>query len=137
MDVTNPDISTFANGGGKLLVWYGVADTCVSMYKTAEYFAAMKKKMGVEKVASFARFLNSPGVGHNLDGPGAGTADFLAAIDKWVESDVAPDKLVAAKLSNDFTKALFERPVCEFPKFPRYKGSGDTSKAESFICSES
>jgi feruloyl esterase len=137
IDVTNPDISAFANNGGKLLIWYGTADTCVTMYKTADYFAAMKKQMGTEKVASFARFLTSPGVGHNLDGPGAGTADFVAAMDRWVENGVAPDQLVAAKLSDDFSKRLFERPVCEFPKFPRYKGTGDTSKAESFTCSES
>lgn len=135
MDATDPDVSAFANDGGKLLVWYGTADACVTINKTVQYFDAVKATMGAQKVTTFARFLTSPGVGHNLDGPGAGVVDFVAAMDTWVENGVAPDKLVAAKLDASTSKPLFTRPVCEYPTFPRYKGSGDTAKADSFECS--
>ena len=53
MDPTDPDLSAFANHGGKLLLWYGTADTCVSIYRTAQYFDAVKQRMGAQRVASF------------------------------------------------------------------------------------
>jgi feruloyl esterase len=133
MDLTDPNMSAFADRGGKLLIWYGLADTCVSVYATADYVDRIKIATGSEKTAQFLRFLTSPGVSHNLDGPGAGQIDLLAALDQWVEKGVAPDKLVATKIATDGEPA-FRRPVCPYPQFPRYNGTGDVTKAESFTC---
>ena len=72
IDSTNPDISAFADNGGKLLIWYGLADACVSVYRTADYFESMKQQVGATKARGFARMLTSPSVGHNLDGAGIG-----------------------------------------------------------------
>ena len=47
----------------------------------------------------------------------------------------APDRLAASKLSNDGTTPDFQRPACEYPKFPRYDRVGDPKKASSFVCS--
>lgn len=137
IDGTDPDISAFADKGGKLLIWYGLSDTCVSLYRTAEYFDSVKQRLGASKVQGFARMLTSPSVGHNLDGPGTDplSMDLLAALDAWVEKGNAPDKLVATQFAPGTRTPTAQRPVCEFPKFPRYNGSGDPSKAESFSCS--
>lgn len=135
MDLTDPDLSAFARSGGKLLIWYGLADTCVSVYGTAAYVDQIRKATGDGLTQTFLRFLTSPGVGHRLDGPGAGSIDFIAALDAWIERDAAPDNLVATKFEDDGKTAAFERPVCAYPNFPRYKGSGDPKRADSFTCS--
>lgn len=137
IDGTDPDISAFADNGGKLLIWYGVGDTCVSMYRTVEYLDTVKQRLGASKVQSFARMVTSPSNGHDLDGAGTEprSIDLLAAMDAWVEKGAAPDKLVATKFAPGTSTPVAQRPVCEYPKFPRYSGTGDPSKAESFTCS--
>lgn len=137
IDGTDPDISAFADNGGKLLIWYGVGDTCVSLYRTADYFDSMKQRLGASKVQGFARMVTSPSNGHDLDGAGTEprSIDLLAAMDAWVEKGATPDKLVATKFAPGTSTPVAQRPVCEYPKFPRYSGTGDPSKAESFTCS--
>ena len=125
MDPTDPDLSAFANHGGKLLLFYGTADTCVSIYRTAQYFDSVKQRMGAQNVARFARFLVSPHVGHEMNGPGPDAIDLVTAMDAWVERGVAPDHLVVAKRDPQSNDVALERPACEFPKFARYDGSGD------------
>ncbi len=136
LDPTDPNLSAFANHGGKLLLWYGTADTCVSIYQTARYFDAVKQRMGAEAVARFARFLVTPGVGHEMNGPGPAEIDLVSALDEWVERGAAPDHLVVAKRDLASHKVLFERPACEFPNFARYDGTGDPSQAQSFHCTD-
>ena len=101
IDGTDPDISAFADNGGKLLIWYGLGDTCVSLYRTAEYFDTVKQRLGASKVQGFARMVTSPSNGHDLDGAGTEprSIDLLAAMDAWVEKGAAPDKLVATKFA--------------------------------------
>ena len=48
---------------------------------------------------------------------------------------MAPAEIVAMKYagerSNEVTMA---RPLCPYPQVAKYKGVGDTNKAESFVC---
>jgi len=137
MDTTNPDLTAFADHGGKLLIWYGLADACVSVYQTARYVAKLQSTMGADRTRGFARFVTTGGIGHNLDGPGARTVDLLAALEAWVERGVAPDQLVSAKLSSASPPAVeLQRPLCEYPKYARYKGTGDPKAAASFQCAD-
>jgi hypothetical protein len=132
----------------KLLIWYGTSDTCVSLYQAADYVQSMQQFMGgADKTRSFFRFLTTAAIGHDLDGPGAGSVDLLAAMETWVERAEAPDHLVSAryavpnealqtaslKLQN--LRLKFERPLCEFPSYPHYKGApADPNLASSFDC---
>ncbi|ABM32167.1 tannase/feruloyl esterase family alpha/beta hydrolase [Paracidovorax citrulli] len=137
MDTTDPDLSAFAARGGKLLIWYGMADTCVSVYRTAAYFDTVRDRLGDDRVRGFARLFTTPSVGHNLDGPGGDprSIDLLGALDAWVERDAAPRNLVTTRFAADGTTPVLQRPVCEYPRFPRYNGTGDPSRADSFTCS--
>ena len=137
IDGTDPDIAAFADNGGKLLIWYGLSDTCVSLYRTAEYFDSVKQRLGASKVQGFARMVTSPSIGHDLEGVGTEprSIDLLSAMDAWVEKGAAPDKLVATNFAPGTTTLVAKRPVCEYPKFPRYHGTGDPAKAGSFSCS--
>ena len=135
LDATDPDLSAFHKSGGKLLIWYGSADACVSIYRTADYFDSVRRTLGAAKVKEFARLLTTPSVGHTLGGPGPSTMDLLTAMDNWVRKGQAPDNLVASKVVGGAVQ--FTRPICQYPLFPRYKGSGDPNSAESFFCSAS
>ena len=126
------DLRAFAKRG-KLLVWFGAADTCVTVYRTARFLDAVKQKVGDEQYQSFARFVTSPAIGHDFEGPGAASADLLKALTEWVEKDTKPDALVAKKLDAK-RRVNFERPLCPWPTYPHYNGQGNPKKASSFTC---
>ena len=109
----------------------------MSLYRTAEYFDTVKQRLGASKVQGFARMVTSPSNGHDLDGAGTEprSIDLLTAVDAWVEKGTAPDKLVVTKFAPGTSTPVAQRPVCEYPQFPRYNGTGDPAKAESFTCS--
>jgi Tannase and feruloyl esterase len=69
------------------------------------------------------------GVYHWRGGAGADGFESLAALDKWVESGLAPDNIVATREDGKLS-----RPLCGYPKLARYKGSGDPADAGSFEC---
>jgi feruloyl esterase len=129
-DATDPDLSRFADRGGKLILWHGFADYGVSAYSTIRYYERVMATMGNEAVDDFVRFYTSPGVDHLNGGPGAGTADYLGTLVAWVEQGTAPGDLVAHR----FTDESLSRPLCRYPTYPRYNGEGDPSSSASFHC---
>jgi feruloyl esterase len=69
-------------------------------------------------------------MGHCSGGQSLDTFDALTAIVDWVEKGVAPASLTA-------TGRAFpgrSRPLCAYPKFATYRGSGDLERAASFEC---
>ena len=56
-----------------------------------------------------------------------------AVIDTWVETGGAPEQLVAAWL-DDQMQPDGSRPICAYPSYLAYKGSGDPRNASSFRC---
>lgn len=72
---------------------------------------------------------------HCAGGAGADTVDLLSALERWVEEGTPPSAqgLVSSKL--DMAGAvLFQRPLCKYPAYPRYNGSGDANDAASYTC---
>jgi hypothetical protein len=53
-----------------------------------------------------------------------------------VESGTDPVtvSITASKVSNGTT--VLTPPLCPYPKYPRYKGSGATTDAANFVCAE-
>jgi hypothetical protein len=136
-NATNPDMSAFAAHGGKLILWHGLSDHLVEVYGTIAYYNKVAQTMGQSATDGFMRFYTSPGVTHSGTGPGAPMADRLTALENWVEKGVAPpDQLVASKLNADGSVAL-TRPMCRYPAWPKYNGSGDANSASSFTCATS
>jgi feruloyl esterase len=56
--------------------------------------------------------------------------DMLSAITDWVEKGAAPDSITATGRN----LPGISRPLCPYPKYPYYKGSGDSNNAENFEC---
>ncbi len=77
-----------------------------------------------------------PGVDHCFTGIGPAAVNYLDEIDKWVESGEAPEQATAFWLNEQF-QPDGSRPVCAYPKYVKYNGTGDTQDASSFSCVDS
>jgi feruloyl esterase len=130
LNATNPDLDAFKSKGHKLLLWHGWADAGLSALATIKYFDDVKARD--PKVDDNVRMFLMPGVLHCSGGAGPDKADWVAAIDAWVDGGKAPERIVARKVSKGAT--LRTRPLCPYPQRAVYKGSGSTDEAENFVC---
>jgi acetyl esterase/lipase len=127
---TNP-LARYLRSGKKVIVWQAMEDTLVSHIANIRAYEKMARKAG--RHSKNARLYALPGVQHCGGGPGVNRFDMITALTGWVENGLAPHTLVGSR--NDAVgNLLFTRPVCEFPKYPRYDGAGDPSDAGSFRC---
>ena len=133
LDATNPNLLQFRASGGKLILWHGASDPAIS-YKgpTRYYQQAVAANGGQAAADQFMRYYVAPGVLHCAGGPGADTVDLLAALDDWVTRNAAPGNLTATKVVSGATS--FSRPLCVWPRYPRFNGSGDVNAAASYTC---
>ncbi len=74
-----------------------------------------------------------PNMGHCGGGDAPTVTDMLSVIDRWVETGKAPE-IITAKSSPQQKPA--SRPLCPYPQYARYKGSGDANDAASFVCTD-
>jgi hypothetical protein len=126
----SPDISAFAARGGKLLLAHGLQDVLVSTRATEDYYERLVQTMG-DKVASFVRFYEVPGMGHAVSTQFNPAWDSLTALEQWAENGVAPANQVAVDTVGVPGRT---RPLCDYPKWARYNGAGDINAAASFTC---
>ena len=127
----NPDTSAFRARGGKLIVLQGLADDAVSPNGTIAYYQDQVARYGQPTVSSFFRLYTVPGFGHGL-GEFVPSWDAMGALDRWVTQGSAPETLVGTD-TNTATSGR-SRPLCVYPAFPRYSGSGSINAAASYSC---
>jgi feruloyl esterase len=134
MDSTNPDLSAFAAHGGKLIISEHMGDYAQSPYAGFDYYNSVIGKMGQSAVDQFLRLYATPGADHM--GLGAPTSiDMLEVLVDWVENGKAPGDLVQVELEPKPPFGIVRaRPMCRYPAYPHYRGSGDTASAGSFEC---
>jgi feruloyl esterase len=71
-------------------------------------------------------------MGHCGGGDGATTFDMIAALDQWVTTGKAPAAIPASRVNNG--KVDRTRPLCAYPQFAVYKGSGSIDDGANFEC---
>lgn len=146
----DPDLNPFKSHGGKMIQYVGWSDPIITPQNDINYHKSVAEVLGKKGTAEFYRLFVVPGMGHCGGGPGANAFgqgvngpnpsdpadDILSALDRWVESSVAPESITATKYVNDDpTQGIaFQRPLCTYPKFARYKGTGAPTAASSFEC---
>jgi hypothetical protein len=143
MDSTDPDLNPFNARGGKLILKENMADYAQSPLAGVEYYKSVVAKLGQANVDSFIRFYVTPGINHGgkgVDLQGAAIpnrVDLLDAIDDWVDRNTAPDKLVQVNQDGKPPFAITAaRPMCRYPNWPRYKGSGSPRVEVNFECTK-
>ncbi|BCY12948.1 feruloyl esterase [Actinoplanes sp. L3-i22] len=126
LSATDPDLSRFRRGGGKLLLWHGWSDQHISPQATLNYWDAMRRTMGSRAVDGFAKLYLLPGMAHCGGGLGPNSFDVLTPVMNWVESGTAPGRIVASMTGRT-------RPVFPYPQVARYDGTGSTDDQANFV----
>ncbi|MGO9336838.1 MAG: tannase/feruloyl esterase family alpha/beta hydrolase [Terracidiphilus sp.] len=152
LDSTDPNLKPFIARGGKLILYHGWNDPAISALNTIAYYNAMRAATGEKLADTSVRLFMVPGMQHCDGGPGAthfdqfglpakvlpddAEHDVHLAIEAWVEKGVAPQRIIAAKYAENVNPqhVIMTRPLCEYPKAAKYKGTGDTNDAASFTC---
>ncbi len=133
LDDADPDLSAFRKHGGKLLLYTGWADPLIPAADTLHYYEGMQKKMGgAQSTAEFARLFMVPGMGHCAGGNAPTRFDALGALEPWVEKNAAPEKMLAAQVSQG--AVVRTRPICVYPEIAKWNGTGSQDDAASFSC---
>ena len=128
---TATDISAFVARGGKLLLAHGQSDVLVTTRATEDYYKRLRAQFGNAAVDGFARYYEVPGYGHAVSTAFNASWDSLTALERWREGGTAPSAEVVADTAGVPGRT---RPLCDYPKWPQYKGSGDVNLAASFSC---
>lgn len=134
-----PDLRSFADRGGKLLLYQGWSDVSNAPQSTINYYSAVQKTIGEVATSSSVRLFMAPGMGHCGYGEGPNTFDGVGALVQWVEGAKAPDRIVASHgLPTNATSAdvniNYTRPWCPYPQVARYNGTGSIDDAANFAC---
>ena len=132
MDVSDVSLEKFKAKGGKIIMTHGTVDDFITPHNSELYYQRQMKQFG-QAVHSFMRFYMVPGFGHGF-GPFNAKIDSLKALQEWVEKGKAPSGLVATDGNPNANRA---RPLCEWPKFPKFTGAAGTeNNAASYTCTE-
>ena len=131
VNATNPDLRAFKARGGKLILYHGWNDTAISPGNAIDYLTSVQKRMG-GKQDDFIRLYMAPGMNHCGGGPGPNQVNWMAALERWREAGVAPDRIDALRVTNN--RVDMTRPLCPYPQVAQYKGTGSTNDAGNFVC---
>jgi len=156
----NFDLSPFFKRGGKIIKYHGAADALIPTGSSVLFYKKVLQTLrpkGID-LDDFYRFFLIPDMNHcagSITGPwyiAAGSQaltgathsvpgyedaehDAILAMMRWVESNKAPDQLIATKFVND-TATLgvqSQRPLCPYPKQAKYQ-SGDPNLSKNWEC---
>jgi len=130
-DVTKYDLSAFQAKGGKILMAHGKADALVSTRATAQYYDRVRNTMGAAKADAFMRYYEIAGYGHAVSSVFNASWDSLTTLENWVEANTVPPSQVVSDSAGVPGRT---RPLCDYPGYARYNGSGDVNLAASFSC---
>ncbi len=130
-------MSEFRARGGKLIHYHGWSDPDISPINRVNYYESVVKAQGDDvhgpgRTEEFCRLFMVPGMWHCAGGPGATGFDMTGPLDEWVEKGVAPERVIAQKVTNG--KVERTRPLCPHPLEPRWKGTRSTVEAGNFGC---
>jgi feruloyl esterase len=134
IDAVNPDLSAFRGRGGKLLIYHGWNDGgsggAISPQNTVDYYSSVLARIGSQQ-QDWLRLFMVPGMEHCGGGPGPDQVNWMA-LERWRESGIAPDRLIASHVSDN--RVNMTGPICSYPAVARYNGVGSTNDAANFAC---
>jgi len=129
VDATDPDLKKFKAHGGKLLLYAGWGDTGITPKNTVEYYESVVNKMGKAETNDFTRLFMVPGMGHCRGGNGPDTFDTIGTLETWREKGTTPAAIAATNKTSGLS-----RPLCPYPQYAKYKGTGDLKDAANWAC---
>lgn len=131
VDAKNPDLSRFKARGGKIVMYFGWADTALNPLMGVNYFEQVNGRFGAS-TSDFFRLFMVPGMAHCRGGVGTDEFDCLTPLLEWVEKGTAPNQLAASQSRNGLI--IRTRPLCPYPQVARHNGNGSIDDAKNFSC---
>lgn len=138
-DASDPNLHPFFASGGRLIMKANGADFQVGPEGVIRYYESVVAAVGPETAAQHIRLYVNPGVNHGGSGvAGDGSAvpgkvDLLDVLDSWVDQGAAPGHLTVT--AYEAGQPVATKPLCLYPSYPHYTGTGDPKAATSFTCS--
>jgi tannase/feruloyl esterase len=129
VDAVDPDLKAFKAHGGKLLLYAGWGDTGITPENTVLYYESILNKMGKAQ-DDWTRLFMVPGMGHCRGGDGPHAFDTIGTLEQWRERGVAPAQIMARNPQSGLS-----RPLCPYPRYAKYTGTGDLKNAANWTCS--
>ncbi|MGO9270512.1 MAG: tannase/feruloyl esterase family alpha/beta hydrolase [Terriglobia bacterium] len=162
LNSTNPDLGRFQARGGKMIQYHGWADAAVAPTDSINYYEGVVSFMNarahgersddsLRSTQAFYRLFMVPGMGHCSGGPGAddfgnrpllpplevdAEHDVVSALDRWVVSNVAPEKIIATQYTegSPARRVVQTHLLCPYPQVAEWKGQGGKDSADNFVC---
>lgn len=138
MDVTNQSLNAFQEKGGKIIMTHGTTDDFITPHNSIAYYQRQQSQFTQSQLDEFLRFYVIPGLSHGFGNFNAGY-DSVGMLENWVERNQAPGTVVATDKNNGANGTPVNkgtRPMCVYPKWPRFTGAvdADTAKAGNYVC---
>lgn len=142
-----PDLTALKKADAKLFMYHGWNDVEIPAYLSVDYYEkAVKTLGGMDNAQDTARLFLVPGMAHCRRGDGVNSFDTLTVMERWVETGVAPDKIIASHLKKPEAygglpvprhplpaeDVSFTRPLYPHPSSAQYSGEGDVNEAANW-----
>jgi feruloyl esterase len=136
------DWSGFFKRNGRLIMITAASDYISNPRAQMRLYDRVVAKSGKAVVDKSVRYYVSPNVGHSGSGnsakgvPVPNAEDTMLYLQNWVENGVVPpDAVIEGRYDRQAPNAMqAARPMCRYPQYPRYKGTGDPNAAASYTC---
>lgn len=129
------DLGEFREAGGRMIIWHGTYDSLASPKTSIAYYDKVTATMGHASADETLELFLAPGVTHCFGGSGADRIDLVSALDRWLENGAPPSRQnMMARKEDENGNVLLTRPMCKYPRYPRYRDTGDIASASSFRC---
>ena len=120
VDATDPDLSVFKQGGGKLLSYFGWADPDINPLTLLDYHDQVKAADAA--VDDYFRVFMIPGMFHCRGGAGPDRFDAMTPLIDWVEEGKAPGTLPLWQVLPGSTERTNPAISCAHPGEARLTG---------------
>jgi len=131
IEALDTDLSEFKTRGGKILFYHGWNDPGPSPINTINYYNQVLATVDGEH-EDWLRLFMMPGMGHCRGGVGPDQANFLGALEAWVENGTTPERITASRIREG--RVDMTRPLCAYPEVASWDGKGDSNDAASYSC---
>ena len=154
------DLDAFKQAGGRIIHYHGWDDPNIPPLEATRFFMSVVEdqarrhrwtpEQALRATQEFYRLFMVAGMGHCAGGEGPSSFgqngqratqadpehDTLLALERWVESGVAPEQFIASRVDSKTSAVDMTRPICPYPQSPAWNGSGNATEASSFKCTD-
>jgi len=143
IDTNDTNLQPFFQRGGRLIIKSQSSDYSSNPRAVMAYYDRLVARFGRAAVDNNVRLYIFANGSHNGDAVSATSGeaqpqyvDLVTLMTDWVEKGITPPdapEMRAMQKVPPYTVSA-TKPLCRYPLYPRYSGSGDPKKAASYTC---